>query len=211
MNDDTPALAWYFDFVSPFAYLQWPRVRELAARRPVALRPFLLGALFNELGVRAPPDIPGKRTFLYRFALWRARRDGRRLVFPPAHPFNPLPALRLCLAAGTTVDAVEQIFDWIWGQGRRADSVDALVPLAATLGIGDPATAMAAPAVKQGLREHYAQARAAGVFGAPTLAIGEELFWGEDAHAYALACLEDPTLLADPEMRRLAHLPDGLA
>lgn len=203
-------LVWYFDFVSPFSYLQWPRIRALGERHPITLRPFVLGSLFKDLGVRAPPDIPGKRAFLYRFALWRARREGRRLVFPPAHPFNPIPALRLCLAAGGTDEAVERIFEWIWGLGRRGDSVEALAPLATELGIADPAVALATPEVKQALRENYAHARAAGVFGAPTLAIGDELFWGEDAHDYALACLEQPALLEDAEMRRLATLPDGL-
>jgi hypothetical protein len=40
------------------------------------------------------------------------------LRFPPAHPFNPLAALRLCIAAGSDARATEAIFEWIWGQGR---------------------------------------------------------------------------------------------
>ena len=51
------------------------------------------------------------------------------------------------------------------------------------------------------------KALAAGVFGVPTLQVDDALFWGNDAHAFALAALEDPALLADPEMRRVGRLP----
>jgi hypothetical protein len=45
------------------------------------------------------------------------------------------------------------------------------------------------------------------VFGVPTLQVGDALFWGNDAHAFALAVLDDPALLDDPQMRRIANLP----
>ena len=45
--------------------------------------------------------MPGKREFTYRFVQWQAERAGVTLRFPPAHPFNPLAALRLCIAAGS--------------------------------------------------------------------------------------------------------------
>lgn len=125
---------WYFDFVSPFAWLQWPRIKALAAEREVVLRPFVLGSLFKQMAFRAPFEYPRKRTAVYRLTLWRARAQGRTMLYPPAHPFNPIPALRLCIAAGTQVDAVDLIFDWIWGQGRAADSIETVAPLAARLG-----------------------------------------------------------------------------
>jgi len=140
--------------------------------------------------------------------LWQARREGVRLVFPPAHPFNPLAALRLAIAAGATVDAIDTIFDWIWAQGRAGDSAQALAPVCTSLGVNPalPADAM----VKQALHRNTEQALEAGVFGVPTLAIGEALFWGNDAHAFALAALRDPALFDDAEMRRLAALPVGV-
>jgi len=45
------------------------------------------------------------------------------------------------------------------------------------------------------------------VFGVPTLQVGDALFWGNDAHAFALAVLDDPALLDDPQMRRVTRLP----
>jgi hypothetical protein len=52
---------------------------------------------------------------------------------------------------------------------------------------------------------------AEGVFGVPMLSIDGELFWGEDAHAFAMAFLDDPSLLGEAEMVRLGTLPIGLS
>jgi 2-hydroxychromene-2-carboxylate isomerase len=204
-------VAWYFDFVSMFSWLQWPAVRELSARRDVVLRPILFGALLKQMDHRGPAEIPRKREFSYRYAQWRAREAGIPLRFPPAHPFNPLPALRLCIAAGTTVDAVGAIFEWIWAHGRAADTAEALEPLAASLGIADVRAALSAPAVKAELQANFEEAVRQQVFGVPTLAIGDELFWGADAHAFAMDYLADPGLFAEGEMARLGALPVGIS
>lgn len=201
------SITWYFDFISPFAYLQWPKVEALAAASPVVLRPVLLAGLLKHHGQKGPAEIPGKREFTYRHVTWRAREAGRRLRFPPAHPFNPLAALRLCIAAGSGVDAAGAIFDWIYGQGRAGDTVDALQPVAERLGITDAESAIARAEVKSALKANFDAAVAEGVFGVPTLSLDGDLFWGDDAHAFALACLRDPALWNDPEMLRVAALP----
>jgi 2-hydroxychromene-2-carboxylate isomerase len=201
-------LRWYFDFISPFAYLQWPKVRALSDAHPLEPVPVLFAAILDAVGQKGPAEIPRKREFTYRHVLWQARRQGATLRFPPAHPFNPLAALRLCIAAGNTADAITTIYDWIWAQGKAGDSLEALTPVSRRLGIA-PA-AINADAVKATLRANTAAALAAGVFGVPTLAIGNDLFWGNDAHDFAVSALGDPALLDDPEMHRIASLPVGV-
>ena len=190
------SLRWYFDVISPFAYLQWPRVRELAARRPeLELRPLLFAGLLEAHAHKGPAEIPAKRKFTYRHVAWLAERLGVPLRFPPAHPFNPIAALRAIVAAGSTVAATTAVFDWIWRDGRAGDSVEALQPLLAQVGV--PASALADDAVKAGLRANFELARAEGVFGVPTLAVDGELFWGQDAHDFALAALADRDRFAE--------------
>ena len=130
MAKDTP-LRWYFDFISPFAYLQWPKVRGLLDTDPIVPVPVLIGAILDAVGQKGPAEIPRKRTFTYRHLSWQARQQGVALRFPPAHPFNPLAALRLCIAAGSTADAITAIYDWIWARGNAGDTVDALAPRSA--------------------------------------------------------------------------------
>ncbi len=196
---------WYFDFISPFAYLQWPKIKALLDERQVDLRPIVFAAVLAAHGQKGPAEIPGKREFTYRHALWLARAAGLPLKFPPAHPFNPIAALRLSMAAGNSAAAVNAIFQWIWARGEAGDSLAALAPVAASLGVD--LAAAGEGVIKRDLRANTDAALAAGVFGVPTLAIEGQLFWGQDAHAFALAALDDPGLLADAEMQRLGNLP----
>jgi 2-hydroxychromene-2-carboxylate isomerase len=198
---------WFFDFVSPFSYLQWPQIRALHGRVEVRPRPILFGALLDHLGTVGPAEMPAKRVFTYRMALWQAQQAGRTLRFPPTHPFNPVPALRLCIAAGSTPEAISAIFDWIWLEGRAADSVDALQPLAEKLGISDIAAAVSAAPVKRALRDHYDLAVNKQVFGVPSLIVGDEVFWGNDSTPMLMAWLADPAVLQTPEMQRVVGLP----
>jgi len=92
---------------------------------------------------------------------------------------------------------------------RDGTSIAALAPLAESLGITPDA--LPSDAVKSALLAHTDAAIAAGVLGVPTLQVGDALFWGNDAHAFALAALKDPALLDDAEMRRISTTPIGAA
>lgn len=200
-------LHWYFDFVSPYSYLHWQKLKQLPQFAQITPVPIVFGAVLHHLGNLGPAEIPAKRRFIYRQLLWTAAQDGVPLQFPPGHPFNPLAALRLCLAAGASAAAVDAVFDWIWGQGHAGDSAQALEPVAAALGISDVAAAIADAGVKEQLRRNTETAIAAGVFGVPTLAIGSDLFWGNDAHGLMAAVLDDPGMLLQPDWQALETLP----
>ena len=204
-------VAWVFDVISPFAYLALPRLEELPAGIELVVVPVLLAALLDRFGQRGPAEIPSKRRFTYRFVLWRARRLGLPLRMPPAHPFNPLAALRLIIAAGSDRRAAETVLKAVFGEGRDLTDQAVIADLAAQLGVADPQRALADAAVKQRLRENTLWASSRGVFGVPTLLIGEELFWGHDAFDMALDYLSRPQSFADPDMRALDSLPIGAA
>ena len=201
---------WYFDFVSPFSYLHWQKMQPLVEAGRVEAVPIVFGAVLHALGILGPAEIPKTREFIYRQALWQARRDGVTLRFPPAHPFNPLPALRLCVAAGATPPAIGTVFEAIWAEGLAGDAPLVLDGLAARLGLADAAAAIADPVVKDRLRANTDAALAAGVFGVPTLAVEGELFWGNDSHDLMLAVLEDPGLLRQGELAGVAAIPVGV-
>ena len=205
------AVSWVFDVISPFAYLALPRLRELPGTVELQVVPVLLAALLDHFGQRGPAEIPSKRRFSYRFVLWRARKLGLPLRMPPAHPFNPLAALRLVIAAGSDLRAASIVLQAAFGEGRDLADAAVIAELAAVLGVADAQRALADPAVKQRLRENTDWARSRGVFGVPTLVIGEELFWGQDAFDMALDYLAHPQQFADGEMRRIDSLPIAAA
>jgi len=201
---------WYFDFISPFAYLQFEWLRRERPGLAFELRPVLLGALLHHWGTTGPAEVPSKRVATYRFVLWKARQLGIPLRFPPAHPFNPLPALRLAIAAGAGPDAIEAIFRHIWRDGRALDTVESIGELASGLGIADPEIVISAPAVKAALANHGQAAQASGVFGVPTFVVHDRLFWGLDATDMLLDYLSDPVAFEDGPMRALSTLPVGI-
>lgn len=201
------ALRWYFDFVSPFSYLHWQKVKALPQADQITLVPIAFGAVLHHLGTLGPAEIPAKRRAMYRHLLWQAQRDGVPLRFPPGHPFNPLAALRLCLAAGVSQQSVDVLFNWLWRDGHAGDSAAALALPGAMLDIADVAVAIGAADVKEQLHRNTDAAIAAGVFGVPTLSIDGELYWGNDAHDLMQAVLADPGVVRGGEWDRLAALP----
>ncbi len=200
---------WYFDFVSPFSYLQCEQLPRLEQAIRVRYRPVLFAALLDAHGSRGPAEIPAKRRFTYRFVVWQAQQLGIALKFPAEHPFNPLPLLRLALAADCAPEAIRCIFRFVWRDGRLGDLPIEWAELTAELGLPDATARIASAEVKAALRQNSEEAIARGVFGVPTLAIGDELFWGVDATAMAADYIAQGCRYTDPEMTRVASLPVG--
>jgi 2-hydroxychromene-2-carboxylate isomerase len=170
----------------------------------------LLAGLLERFGQVGPAEIASKRRFTYRFALWRARRLGIPMRLPPAHPFNPLAALRLIIAAGSDRRAVGTVLDAVFRDGRDVSDPAVIADLAGVLGVADPQAAHQAPAVKERLRQNTEWAGGRGIFGVPTLVVGEEFFWGHDAVDMALEYLKDPQAFEDGSMRTVENLPVGV-
>lgn len=211
MAGEPVRLSWVFDVISPFAYLAFGRLARLPANLEVEFVPVLLAGLLGHFGQLGPAEIPAKRRFTYRHVLWRARQLDIRMRMPPAHPFNPLAALRLIIAAGNDARAVGTVLDAVFLHGRDVADPAVIAELAATLGVADPQAAVGAAAVKERLRENTSWAISRGVFGVPTLIIGEECFWGYDAIDMALDYVADPQAFSTPAMRALDTLPIGVA
>jgi 2-hydroxychromene-2-carboxylate isomerase len=209
MNNDR-TVEWFFDFISPFSYLQLECFDRLPRDTVVAFRPILFAGLLDHWGHKGPAEIPEKRRFTYRHVQWMADRDGIPMRFPPAHPFNPLPALRLSIAAGCTQDAVRRIFRYLWRDGGSLGDAAAFAALGRAVGVTDAAAAIQAPAVKDTLRANGDRARALGLFGVPSLLIDGALFWGYDATDMAIAAMCDPGLLGRGELGRVSELPIGV-
>jgi 2-hydroxychromene-2-carboxylate isomerase len=200
---------WYFDFVSPYSYLQSERLAALPlAVRP---RPLVFAGLLKHWEHKGPAEMPTKRTFTYRQVQWIARRDGVALRFPPRHPFNPLKALRLAVALGSKVDTIREIFRHVWRDGDDVDTPEGFARLCHKLGVADGEALASRAEVKAELVANGAEAIARGVFGVPTLYVDGEIFWGYDATAMALDFIRDPAFFRSEEMRRVDGLPVGAA
>jgi 2-hydroxychromene-2-carboxylate isomerase len=178
---------FYFDYLSPYAYLASVRVPEICMKHGARLRmrPVLFAGLLNHWGQLGPAEIPPKAVFAFRACLRYARREGISFRSPRFHPFNPLTALRATLAADTEGErdrAVHALFDLGWGQGGDPGSAGEIAAALDHAGLNGHALIdrAASPAIKEGLAQETAQAISRGVFGVPTMAVDNELLWGLD-------------------------------
>jgi 2-hydroxychromene-2-carboxylate isomerase len=201
---------WYFDVVSPYAYLQLADLNRLPSTVSIEPRPVLLGALLKEAGIKAPAEVPAKRLHLYRHCAWLAKARGIPFRMPPQHPFRSLAAQRLLCSLGPTMDQVRLAFGFVFGQGHDASTPEGLDQLGKRLGVQSPQSAAADAVNKSKLRANTEEALALGVWGVPTFLIEGQLFWGTDSFPMLLDFLRDPKLFATPEMQRLDNLPSAL-
>ncbi len=183
---------FWFDPVSPYAFLAFERLPEALAglSYEVRYRPIVFGALLAHHAHKGPAEIEPKRAWAFRQVHWQAAQLGIVLKTPARHPFNSLALSRLiwaCAPEGATPGryACERVLRHAWqseggaaGEGADAEDADRLASLGASLA---PPLAIDDPAVKQRLRAATDDAIARGVFGVPTVGVGERLFWGLDA------------------------------
>jgi len=199
---------WYFDVISPFSYLALGEIEELAQRISITYRPILFAALLERWKHLGPAEIPPKRVHTYRLCVFEAQRRGIAFRFPPAHPFNPLKPLRLLAALDAAPRAIRIVMDRIWRDGLDLSLAENWAATCAALEL-DAAKAAAlveAAETKAKLRANTDAAVAAGLFGVPTLQVGEELFWGADALPMARAYLDNPDMFRSGEMLRVATM-----
>jgi 2-hydroxychromene-2-carboxylate isomerase len=157
---------WYFDFISPYAWLQSTQLEALRARAEVRCIPILFAGLLKHWGQKGPAEMATKRIYTYRQIAWYAQQQGLKLTWPARHPFNPLPLLRLCAFLGSTPKVVDRLFAYVWRDGHLPDEPEAWKALLDELRV-KPAD-LDSIAVKDSIRLNTEDAIAAGVFGVPS-------------------------------------------
>lgn len=188
---------WYFDFASPFAYLQLSKVQEWRSRMPLTPVPILARVLPRDGSENIVPGAAPEDS-AEGFVRWRAKSLGVALTIPQEYPFNSVAALRLCVAANITWSAIETIFAHLWRDGLPGATPEELKPVAAKLGVNSLGTTGGVFDSGARLRANTEAARALGVSAVPTIRVGSRLFHG------ANAATEFDDWLAEPTLRRSA-------
>jgi 2-hydroxychromene-2-carboxylate isomerase len=203
-------ITFYLDFISPYAYLAFEKLPEALQGLSYAVdyRPLLFAGLLKHHGQLGPAEIAPKRDWTYRQVLWQAHSHGVPLQMPAAHPFNPLPLLRLALACGeggrVNRYVCETVFRHVWRGGADAGDAQRLETLRQSL---VPQRDPAGVEVKAELKANTDEAIARGLFGVPTYAVDDKLFWGFDALPMLRAYLQGDAWFQSPAWDAAAGLP----
>ncbi len=191
---------FYFDLSSPYSYLAATQLPPLAARNNaiVQWKPIVLAAVFKNTGNVMPAACAPKATYMLADLGRWAAHYGVPFRFNTRFPINTIRAMRMIIAAGMESGSEYghaqlglALFHAAWAEDRDITDDAELRRIAQALGLSGDALLAACdtPPVKDRLRAFGDEALARGVFGAPSLFVGDELFWGNDRLDFVEAAL----------------------
>jgi 2-hydroxychromene-2-carboxylate isomerase len=179
---------FYFDFGSPTAYLAYKRLRQLKQQYTFEInyKPVLLGGIFKASDNQSPVANPAKGAYMLTHDLPRfAERYNVPLKFNPFFPINTLPLMRGAHAAieeGCFEAYVEALYIGLWQDELNLGDVEIIKATLEAAGL-DANKLMALTQqqhIKDALMATTEEVVARGAFGAPTMYIGDEMFFGQD-------------------------------
>jgi 2-hydroxychromene-2-carboxylate isomerase len=209
---------FWFDFISPNAYIAWTQIGTLVARCGARLEPLpvLYAALLDAHDLSGPAERPAKRAWMVASVMRKVAQLGIPFGPPPSHPFNPLLALRCCtveMDREERLRLIDALFRAAWGGGGGVTEPAAVAAAARDAGLEGEALVRRAGTteVKNRLRRVTGEAIEAGVFGVPTMTVGDELFWGYDDFPWLERMLRGEDLVDDGTRRKwLAVQPSAI-
>ena len=173
-------IEFFFDISSPYSYFAATQIGALGRRvgLPVQWRPFLLGGVFRAVGNQPPAALPARAPYLLKDLHRWSAHYGVSFAFPSIFPMNSLLAMRALTAVPDEgrQEAALSLFTAYW-----VDNQDLTRPEVVARFIGQDALVKAVdPDIKVQLRATTDEAVKRGAFGAPTIFVGEEMFFGND-------------------------------
>lgn len=179
-------MKFYFDYISPYAYLAWTQLSTIEKTYAVSFTPVpvLFAGLLNAHGQKGPAEIESKRRWMVYNAMRTAADLNVVMNAPAYHPFNPLLPLRLTTAVEDPTlqrQLIDLCFQAIWVKQKHISEAGIFAQeLEATdfdpklLNLCNQQT------VKDRVKNDTLNAVKAGVFGVPTWIVDQQLFWGVD-------------------------------
>jgi 2-hydroxychromene-2-carboxylate isomerase len=187
MSDKT--VEFFLDFGSPASYRAWTQLPAIcrAAGATLVYRPMLLGGVFQATGNASPITVPAKGKYMLTDLARFAQRYGVPMRFNPHFPINTLALMRAAVGVqqrdpARFGDFVSAMFRAMWVDGRNMGDPQAVAEVLAGAGF-DPQAVLALttdPAVKEALKAATEEAVRRGAFGAPTMFVGAQMFFGQD-------------------------------
>ena len=191
MSSDRPL--FFYDLGSPYSYLAAERVNSVLPVVP-EWRPILLGGLFKRFGRSSWAHGPEREAGMREVERRAAEYGLMQVRWPDPWPGDMLRAMRAATFAKESGRAVAfslAAFRQAFAGGRDLSDVDNVLLAAAACELHPRAVlkAIDTDSVKRRLREETDDAAERGVFGVPTVVVGDEVFWGDDRLEDAAAAL----------------------
>lgn len=181
------SVEFFFDFGSPASYLAWTQLPKIAehAEAEIIWQPMLLGAVFKATGNQSPAMIASKGRYMFQDLARFAKRYQVEMNFNPHFPINTITLMRGAagyLGTEHFERYVECVFRAMWIDKQNMGDPQVLAEVLSKNGF-NPQEVLAMvndDAVKERLKTITDAAIKRGAFGAPTMFVGSQLFFGQD-------------------------------
>jgi len=191
MFNQSEKIKFYFDYISPNAYIAWTQIGKVAKKyeRLVEPIPVLFAGLLKAHNQLGPAEVPVKLKWMTSNILRKAALLQIPLNPPASHPFNSLLSLRASLIDidnRERIELINAIFNAVWVEGLDVSNTKVISGIFTKCEIEsqEAIDECNAKEVKGKLRDNTDNAIENDVFGVPSMIIDNELFWGYDDFPY---------------------------
>lgn len=178
---------FYFDYGSPTSYLAYVQLPGIVERTgaEVIYKPILLGGVHKASNNASPMEVPAKKQWMIKDMAFFANRYKVSFSYNPNFPINTLNLMRgaiYCQREGLLSKYSDAIFQAMWVDQRDLSNLAVISEVLTKAGL-DADKIIAGtqePEVKERLKAETEAAVARGIFGAPALFVGDEMYFGQD-------------------------------
>ena len=186
----TKEVEFYFDFISPYAYLAYKKIQSLPKDIKIKYKPVLLGALHNLEGITAPAFIKPKLKHMISDCDLIANKNKSNFIWNSKFPINSLSVMRGYLFINTENRELYMnvMFDAYWKDNLDISNEKILKNLLEKCKINSIKffDGIKDLKIKDELKSITQDAHDKGIFGAPTFVVNNKIFWGQDRLEFAL-------------------------
>ena len=186
----TKEIDFYFDFISPYAYLAYKKIQLLPKDIRINYKPILLGGLHNLEGITAPAFIKPKLKHMISDCDLIANKNKSNFIWNSKFPINSLSVMRgyLFINAENRELYMNVMFDAYWKDNLDISNEKILKNLIEKCKINSSKffDGIKDLKIKDELKSITQDAHDKGIFGAPTFVVNNKIFWGQDRLEFAL-------------------------
>ena len=189
---------FYFDYISPASYIAFKRLHDICERTGATInyKPMLLGGVFKSVGNTSPITVPAKWEWIQKDFARYAEYYNIPYQMNPHFIFSTVSAMRgamWALEEGCIEAYSQAMYNAAWVDGKDLSDAEVMTNVLSEAGFdaAQVMEAMTQPEIKQALIAATNEAVECGVFGAPTMFVDDEIYFGQDRLEWVERALVD--------------------